>query len=81
MTMNSAERLPAIPKLESNVDPVSALEFARRLGEVAAVISDQPWENVEPMLAALWDEAKSAMDWAVARPVAQRAWQATKRFY
>jgi len=81
MSMNSAERLPAIPRLESNVDPGSAMEFARRLGEVAAVISDQPWDNVEPMLCALWDEAKSAMDWSVARPIAQRAWQATKRFY
>lgn len=79
--MNSAERLPALPKLESQVDPGSALEFARRLGEVAAVISDASWEHVEPMLAALWDEAKSAMDWSVARQVAHRAWQATKRLY
>lgn len=81
MSMNSAERLPALPTLESRVDPGCALEFARRLGEVAAVISDQPWENVEPMLAALWDEAKSAMEWSSAKQVAQRAWQAAKRFY
>ena len=69
------------PKLDSHVDPQSAMEFARRLGEVAAVISDQPWEIVEPMLAALWDESKSATDWSAAQPVAQRAWLATKRFY
>lgn len=81
MSMNSAERLPALPTLDSRVDPGSAMEFARRLGEVAAVISDQPWEHVEPMLAALWDDAKSATDWSAARLIAQRAWQATKRFY
>lgn len=79
--MNSAERLPAIPQLDSDVTPGSAMEFARRLGEVAAIISDQPWEVVEPMLAALWDDAKSAMDWSVARQIAQKAWQATKRLY
>lgn len=79
--MNSAERMPAIPALADPADPVARQEFARRLGEIAAAISNESWEGVEPRLAALWDEAKSAVPWHEVREIALRGWLAMRRFY
>lgn len=78
----SAQNLPAIPIAPPNPDSTSEMiEFARRLGEVAAVISDQPWEQAEPMLQALWCEAKSSTTWTAVRSTAYDAWQAARCFY
>jgi len=78
--MASAQRIPAIPSKPHLESPEAMREFARRLGEVAAVISPRSWEEVEPMLAALWGDADDG-DWEAMREVARHAWTQTRRLY
>jgi hypothetical protein len=81
MSVTSADRLLALPTLRSPTNPAEMQEFARRLGEIAAVISDKPWEGVEPLLASLWVEAKAETSWETVCAIAQRAWVSTRRLY
>jgi hypothetical protein len=77
----STDRLRAIPSRPSPTDFAALNEFARRLGECAAAISDLPWERVDPLLEQLWGEAKSLVPWSAVRESAGAAWKSAKRLY